>query len=100
MSDNKKWQLHPKVRVSKDSIGRVGTLAAGTGGGLLWGWRDWDDEWDDVGDDDGYVRDDAGDGHNANMVGMLRLWLGAEEAGFHKSISSKNLNLNKGCCKK
>ena len=21
---------------------------------------------DDVGDDDGYVRDDAGDGHNAN----------------------------------
>ena len=35
MSDNKKWQLHPKVRVSKDSIGRAGTLAAGTGGGLL-----------------------------------------------------------------
>ena len=35
MSDNKKWQLHPKVRVSKDSMGRAGTLAAGTGGGLL-----------------------------------------------------------------
>ena len=33
--DNKNWQLHPKVRVSKDSIGRAGTLAAGTEGGLL-----------------------------------------------------------------